>query len=271
MLETVHCSTQKYFNENEEINICGFKAVSDTGDKIGSIHDYVIDETDQIRYLVVDTGFWIFGKKVLVPVGRIDVRDRDKEVILRGLTKDQVGAMPEYKEGEELTEEYETDVMDSYYPTQDYARDRETGRLRYDQEDAFRVPERLQLVQERLQVSKHREQVGEVNVKKRVETHRETIDVPLEKERLVVDTNAPEGAFREQSINVPLYEEKVDVSKRAVVGEEVTLRKEKDIEQRTVSEDVREEVLDVDKDVDMRKGESRGRNREPIDDDDTLI
>jgi hypothetical protein len=39
-------------------------------DKIGNISDILVDEEGHFRYFVVDLGFWIFGKKVLLPVGR---------------------------------------------------------------------------------------------------------------------------------------------------------------------------------------------------------
>jgi hypothetical protein len=44
-----------------------------TDEKIGSIYDVLVDETGSFRYFVIDTGFWIFGKKVLLPVGRCRV------------------------------------------------------------------------------------------------------------------------------------------------------------------------------------------------------
>jgi hypothetical protein len=49
--------------------------------------------------IVVDTGPWIFGRKVLLPAGTIDrVDDADGKVYV-DLTKDQIKASPELDEG----------------------------------------------------------------------------------------------------------------------------------------------------------------------------
>ena len=34
-----------------------------TAEKIGTIHDVLVDETGHFRYLVIDTGFWILVRK----------------------------------------------------------------------------------------------------------------------------------------------------------------------------------------------------------------
>ena len=54
--------------------------------------------TDQVSnaYLVVDTGFWIFGKKRVIPAGVVSGVEHDDKRILVTLTKDQVKAAPDY-------------------------------------------------------------------------------------------------------------------------------------------------------------------------------
>ena len=49
-------------------------------------------------YIVVDTGFWIFGKKRLVPAGVVDRIDRANEQVFINLTKDQVKSAPDFEE-----------------------------------------------------------------------------------------------------------------------------------------------------------------------------
>src|SRR6185437_16523132 len=63
---------------------------------IGKI-DKATTETSR-QYVVVDTGFWIFGKKRLIPAGmatRIDHADRKVYV---SMTKDQIKQAPDYDE-----------------------------------------------------------------------------------------------------------------------------------------------------------------------------
>ncbi len=52
-------------------SIIGFTVYADaTDEKIGTVKDILVDEKEgKFRYFVVDIGFWIFGKEVLLPIG----------------------------------------------------------------------------------------------------------------------------------------------------------------------------------------------------------
>src|SRR5919204_2910428 len=50
-------------------------------------------------YIVVDTGPWIFGKKVLLPAGVISRVDHDDEQVFVQRTKEQIKNAPEFDEG----------------------------------------------------------------------------------------------------------------------------------------------------------------------------
>jgi hypothetical protein len=65
-------------------------------------------------YLVVDTGPWIFGKKVVLPAGVIDRIDAAQETIYVDRTKDQIKNAPEYDEGRFKTDSYR-DELGRYY------------------------------------------------------------------------------------------------------------------------------------------------------------
>lgn len=89
-----------------------------TDEKIGTIHDILVDETGRFRYLVIDTGFWIFGKKVLLPVGRCDVDVNRQRVYAVGIaTKDQAENLPEYDENITVDYDYEERVRNIYRRT----------------------------------------------------------------------------------------------------------------------------------------------------------
>jgi hypothetical protein len=47
-------------------------------------------------YVVVDTGPWIFGKKVLLPAGVIDAIDLDETTVYVQRTKDEIKNAPEF-------------------------------------------------------------------------------------------------------------------------------------------------------------------------------
>src|SRR6476646_11831570 len=49
-------------------------------------------------YLVVDTGPWIFGKKVMLPAGVIQSVDHENEKIFVERTKDEIKNAPEFED-----------------------------------------------------------------------------------------------------------------------------------------------------------------------------
>jgi hypothetical protein len=80
----------------QSADIAGYE-VHATDGHIGKVDKATYDVgTSQI---VVDTGPWIFGRKVLLPAGTIDrVDDAEKKVYV-DLTKDQIKNSPELDEG----------------------------------------------------------------------------------------------------------------------------------------------------------------------------
>ena len=78
-----------------DADITGFD-VEATDGSIGKI-----DESSAAAgsaYIVVDTGFWIFGKKRLVPAGVVDRIDRANEKVFVRMTKEQVKNAPDFEE-----------------------------------------------------------------------------------------------------------------------------------------------------------------------------
>src|SRR5689334_15495422 len=85
-----------------------------TNEKIGVINDVLVDEEGHFRYLVVDLGFWIFGKKVLLPVGRSRIDYNSDRVYVIGLTREQAEDLPEFDERNTLDYDYEERVRGVY-------------------------------------------------------------------------------------------------------------------------------------------------------------
>jgi uncharacterized protein (TIGR02271 family) len=108
----------------------------------------------------------------------------------------------------------------------------------------------LRLHEEQLRVHKAPVQTGEVNVRKEVITEHRTIDVPVEREEVVIERRPVSGHtgaadIRAEEIRIPVKEEQVHVSKEAVVKEEVTVGKRKVHDTAHVEGDVRKEQLKV--------------------------
>ena len=67
-------------------------------------------------YIVVDTGPWIFGKKVLLPAGMIERIDRTDEQVFLGLTKEEIKNAPEFDETTYRDDNYRSSVGRYYTP-----------------------------------------------------------------------------------------------------------------------------------------------------------
>ncbi len=49
-------------------------------------------------YVVVDTGFWIFGKKRLIPAGAVTAADHERKTVSVSMTKDEIKNAPDYND-----------------------------------------------------------------------------------------------------------------------------------------------------------------------------
>lgn len=67
-------------------------------------------------YMVVDTGPWIFGKKVMIPAGVVRGVDETEEVVFVNRTKEQIKHAPEYDELLAADEIYRRDLGSYYGP-----------------------------------------------------------------------------------------------------------------------------------------------------------
>jgi uncharacterized protein (TIGR02271 family) len=83
-------------------------------EKVGTVSDILVDDEGRFRYLVVDLGFWIFGKKVLLPVGRSRVDYNADRVYAVGMTREQAENLPEFDERQALDYDYEERVRNVY-------------------------------------------------------------------------------------------------------------------------------------------------------------
>jgi hypothetical protein len=90
-----------------------------TGYKVEAIDGSIgkIDEASNdvgASYIVVDTGPWIFGKKVLLPAGVVDRVDTADEIVYVDRTKDEIKNAPEFDEARYRDSEYREEVAGYY-------------------------------------------------------------------------------------------------------------------------------------------------------------
>lgn len=257
-----------YPNYKEEIfagnDIKSFSVYSDNNENIGSVHDAIVDETGRFRYLVVDTGFWIFGKKVLLPIGSTNIDYNNQKVYIPGFSKQQAENLPEYNDDMTIDFDYEERVRSVYRkPNQGTLPAYNDQSYNYDYDQSLyntneKNHQNLKLYEERLIANKERFHKGAVTVGKKVETETAKVSVPIEKERVVIERKTPTEVtpvagnnvdFQEGEVaRVEVYEENANISKQTFVREEVSVRKEVERDSVEAQETLRREELDVDTD-----------------------
>ena len=99
--------------QSSPLDIDGFNVVATDGE-IGKIDEATYDVSSS--YVVVDTGPWIFGRKVLLPAGVIQSIDQNDQKVFVRLTKDQIKDSPELdSDTMDYTSDAYRDKVGSYY------------------------------------------------------------------------------------------------------------------------------------------------------------
>ena len=87
---------------------------------VGHVIDIIIDEDDwAIRYLIIDTGSWWPGRKVLIAPAWIKRIDWDASTVFIAMTRDAIKRSPEYCDDVRLTRDYEA-TLHSHYDQNGY-------------------------------------------------------------------------------------------------------------------------------------------------------
>jgi uncharacterized protein (TIGR02271 family) len=263
-----------------EDQYAGYTVVDESGTKIGKVDDLFLDENDQPEYFGVKMGF-LGTSSTLIPAD-IATTDDERSIIEVSQPKSTVQDGPAFDDDREITPDYENQVR-SYYglgaveSTEDrgtysgysgevgpgmYEGDTETGEFRGHLEDDEGVNQstgsdledrdelRVQRSEEELVAGTREREAGQLKVRKRVRTDRETIEVPTKHEevsveRVPVSGEATEAQIGEDEVVMPVTEEEVVVDKRAVAKEEIRVRKDVVEDTEVVEEDVRREEIDV--------------------------
>jgi len=79
---------------------------------IGKIDEATYDAGSS--YLVIDTGPWIFGKKVMLPAGIVDRIDHDDRTVFVAVSKDQIKNAPEFDQDRYRNDDYRN-TLGGYY------------------------------------------------------------------------------------------------------------------------------------------------------------
>jgi len=89
-----------------------------TDGEIGTVSDLLVGDSDlKLRYLVIDTGGWLSGRKVLLSTAWLSSVEPGKESVVVNMEKKRIKESPPYESGAAVDREYEARLYDYYgYP-----------------------------------------------------------------------------------------------------------------------------------------------------------
>jgi uncharacterized protein YrrD len=90
-------------------------AIEATDGRIGTVVDFLFDDsTWKVRWLVVDCGSWLKGRKVLIHPPAVSFRDLEDRQFEVRLTKAQVEGSPEWLDHQPVSQQMQSRVYDYY-------------------------------------------------------------------------------------------------------------------------------------------------------------
>lgn len=263
-------------DHNSLDRLAGATVYDNSGDKIGKLGTvYVDNDSGQPSFASVSTG--LFGmSESFVPLEGAQLDNDDVRV---AYAKDQVTDAPRIDAGGDLSPA-EEDRLYSHYglsggltsgrtgtdagTAQDDHSARGTagtaGTAGQAREGDHEGTETVTAHEERLNVGTRTEETGRVRLRKYTTTETETVEVPVSKEKLVVEREDTGGTVRKGGLDevsdgdqveeITLREERPVVEKETVERERLRVGKEKVTDTETVSEEVRTEHVDIEGDTD---------------------
>lgn len=90
-------------------------AIEASDGRLGTVSDFLFDDASWLaRWLVVDTGKWLSGRKVLLPVSALGHLDQKKEQFSVRLSMQQIKESPDIDADRPVSRQMETHVYDYY-------------------------------------------------------------------------------------------------------------------------------------------------------------
>ena len=258
-----------------EPDIRGWDVKDSAGKTIGEVDELIFDvQSLKVRYMVVDLGhndLDLDKRDVLIPIGLGELHKSDDDVIVPGVTANQLAMLPTYQD--DVTSSDETAIRDifagiggagigaaalttgsesDFYAHQHFNegnlnKNRKTDVMTTD--DTTAIP----IIEEELQVGKKTVQTGGAYIKSRMVEKPVEETVNLQEERVFVErtpVNQPADvtdfdAFKEGTIELKEYAEVPVVSKEARVVEEITVGKEVNERDETIHDTIRKTEVEV--------------------------
>lgn len=95
-------------------NLIGF-TIRATDGEIGKVKDFYLDDKDwKVRYLIVETGNWLFNRKVLLAPIAVNGTDLNEKTVAVNLTQEQVKHSPDIDTEKPFSHQQESDLYRHY-------------------------------------------------------------------------------------------------------------------------------------------------------------
>lgn len=216
----------------------GMTVWSSDGHKLGKV------VACEDRSFEIEKGFF-FPKEYVVTYDEITELRGDNDLVLGRSRNELKTGEAEYREPPRAAETYAQPIGREGMPMGRETMPSERAGLA---EEEIRVP----LTEEQIRAQKYTEEVGKVQVTKDVVTEERQVTVPVQKEVVRVervpagpDVRATEPSFERKVEEMPIREEKVEITKEPVVREELRVKKELVGGAETAGETVRREEAHV--------------------------
>src|SRR5215211_1575794 len=185
-----------------EDRFAGYEVYDQDYEKIGKVDDLFVDESDQPEYIGVKMGLLGLSGTTLIP-WEVRTSDETTQRIEVSADKDTVKNGPAFNDDRDITPEFEQEVY-SYYGLQRAESAEEPGAYEAYQGAAQTTTDedelRVQRTEEELRAGTRERGAGSVNVRKRVRTDRERMEVPTRREEVTVERVPVEGEATEAEI-----------------------------------------------------------------------
>ncbi|WP_193200347.1 PRC-barrel domain-containing protein [Nostoc sp. MG11] len=104
---------REIFGEDNIISFSIYSIIN--GEKNGTINDILLDENEgKFRYLIIDLGFWIFSKQVLLPIGLSQINFSEERAYTTSITQEQAENLPRFNHDLKIDRNYEEQVRNVY-------------------------------------------------------------------------------------------------------------------------------------------------------------
>nr|WP_232224217.1 DUF2382 domain-containing protein [Mastigocladopsis repens] len=165
-----------------------FAVIDRQGQLVGGVRDLIIDANRQLEFVVSQSDSQVSNRSFLLSSKIVEKIDSQIQKIFINLDKSQIQYLPEYIERENQVSEMEQNSNSQEVNTQDSELRAAVANATVSSVDS--VEDIIRLLEERLVIDRSKRKVGEVIVRKEIET--QIVQVPIRREKLIVEQVSPE-------------------------------------------------------------------------------